>query len=73
MRLTLKAINDELRRRGHDVHIERDDGYFYFWKDDANNWLDRTRQRAEGEQLDVGTVDCRIRPAEESEWRNAVE
>jgi hypothetical protein len=30
-----------LRRRGHDVHIERGDGYFYFWKGDANNWFDR--------------------------------
>jgi hypothetical protein len=42
MRITLKTINDELRGLGHDVHIERGDGYFYFWKGDANNWLDRT-------------------------------
>jgi hypothetical protein len=42
MRVTLKAIDDELRRLGHDVHIEKGDGYFYFWKGDANNWLDRT-------------------------------
>lgn len=42
LRLTLKTINDELKRRGHDVHIEKGDGYFYFWKGDANNWLDRT-------------------------------
>ena len=42
MRLTLKTINDELRRLGHDVHIEKGDGYFYVWKGDANNWLDRT-------------------------------
>ena len=42
MRLTLKAINDELRRLGNDVHIEKGDGYFYVWKGDANNWLDRT-------------------------------
>jgi hypothetical protein len=42
MRLTLKAINDELRRLGHDVHLEKGDGYFYFWKGDANDWLDRT-------------------------------
>ena len=42
MGLTLKMINDELRRLGHDVHIEKGDGYFYFWKGDANNWLDRT-------------------------------
>lgn len=42
MRLTLKTINDELRRLGHDVHIEKGDGYFYVWKGAANNWLDRT-------------------------------
>jgi len=27
MRLTLKTINDEMRRLGHDVHIEKGDGY----------------------------------------------
>jgi hypothetical protein len=42
MRLTLKTIDDELRRLGHDVHIQEGDGYFYFWKGAANNWLDRT-------------------------------
>ena len=42
MRLTLKAIDEELRRLGHDVHVEKGDGYFYFWKGEANNWLDRT-------------------------------
>jgi hypothetical protein len=41
-RLTLKAIDDELRRLGHDVHLEKGDGYFYFWKGAANNRLDRT-------------------------------
>jgi hypothetical protein len=35
-------IDDELRRLGYDVHIEKGDGYFYFWKGEANNWLDRT-------------------------------
>jgi hypothetical protein len=42
MRLTIKAINDELRRLGQDVHLDKGDKYFYFWKGDANNWLDRT-------------------------------
>ena len=42
MRLTLKNIDDELRRLGHDVHVEKGDGYFYFWKGEANDWLDRT-------------------------------
>ena len=36
MRLTLKNIDDELRRLGHDVHVEKGDGYFYFWKGEAN-------------------------------------
>jgi len=42
MRVTLKTIDDELRRLGHDVHLEKRDGYFYFWKGQANDWLDRT-------------------------------
>jgi hypothetical protein len=42
MRVTLKTIDDELRRLGHDVHVGKGDGYFYFWKGEANNWLDRT-------------------------------
>jgi hypothetical protein len=42
MRVTLKTIDNELRRLGHDVHVEKGDGYFYFWKGEANNWLDRT-------------------------------
>src|SRR5260370_41729701 len=29
MPLTLKKIDDELRRLGHDVHLEKGDGYFY--------------------------------------------
>ena len=40
--LTLKKIDDELHRLGHDVHVEKGDGYFYFWKGEANDWLDRT-------------------------------
>jgi hypothetical protein len=42
MRLTLKNIDAELQRLGHDVHVEKGDGYFYFWKGEANDWLDRT-------------------------------
>ena len=34
--------HDELRRLGHDVHVDKGDGYFYVLKGDANNWLDRT-------------------------------
>ena len=42
MRITLKTINDELKRLGHQVHIDKGDGYFYFWGGEATNWLDRT-------------------------------
>ncbi len=44
MRLTLKAINDELRRRGHNVLLAKGDGYYYFWSGEAAGWLDRTVQ-----------------------------
>jgi hypothetical protein len=44
MPLTLKKITDELRRLGHDIHLEKGDGYFYFWKGEANDWLERTVQ-----------------------------
>jgi hypothetical protein len=42
MRLTLKAINDELHRLGHNVLLAKGDGYFYFWSGEAADWLDRT-------------------------------
>jgi hypothetical protein len=42
MRVTLKAIHDELQRQGHDVHVEKGDGYFYFCGQEANDWLDKT-------------------------------
>jgi hypothetical protein len=42
MRLTLKAINDELRRLAHDVHVEKADRYFYFCQGETDDWLDRT-------------------------------
>jgi len=42
MRLTLKAINDELKRRGHDVQLEKGDGYFIFQGGEAAKWLDTT-------------------------------
>jgi hypothetical protein len=42
MRVTLKAIHDQLQRQGHDVHVEKGDGYFYFCGKEANDWLDKT-------------------------------
>jgi hypothetical protein len=42
MRITAKAIHDEFQRLGHDVHVEKGDGYFFFWGKEANDWLDKT-------------------------------
>jgi hypothetical protein len=43
-RVNLKAINDELLRRGHNSRLERASGYFYFFGGEATDWLDRTVQ-----------------------------
>lgn len=40
--ITLKVSNDELKRLGHDVHLNKGDGYFYFWGGEANDWFDKT-------------------------------
>lgn len=42
MRVTLKSINDELRRLGHDAQLLKGDGYFYFTSGETAEWLDRT-------------------------------
>jgi hypothetical protein len=42
MRLTLKAINAELVKRGHQAMLEKGDDYFYFRSGEAVDWLDRT-------------------------------
>jgi len=42
MPLTLKAINAELAKQGHNVRLEKGDGYFYFFGGEAADWLDRT-------------------------------
>ena len=42
MRITLKAINDELARRGVTERLARASGYFYFEFGEAAGWLDRT-------------------------------
>jgi hypothetical protein len=41
-RVTLKAINDELTRRGHNARLEKGSGYFYFFGGEATDWIDRT-------------------------------
>jgi hypothetical protein len=43
-RVTLKAINDELLRCGHNARLEKASGYFYFFGGEATDWLDRTVQ-----------------------------
>lgn len=42
MRVTLKAANAELARRGHQVLLEKGSGYFYFRTGEAADWLDKT-------------------------------
>jgi hypothetical protein len=42
-RVTLKAVNDELARRGHHARLEKASGYFFF-SQEADDWIDRTVQ-----------------------------
>jgi len=41
-RLTLKTINSEMMKRGHNARLEKASGYFYFKGGDATAWVDRT-------------------------------
>lgn len=43
-RITVKALNEELARLGHQARLEKASGYFYFWTGDAADWIDRTVQ-----------------------------
>ena len=42
MRLSLKAINDELKRQGCGAVLCKGEGYFYFQGDEATEWLNRS-------------------------------
>jgi hypothetical protein len=42
MRLTLKAINEELAKKGHTARLTKGAGYFYFQFGEAAEWWDRT-------------------------------
>ncbi len=42
MPLTLKKINAELAKRGHNTLLQKGTGYFYFRGGEAANWLDKT-------------------------------
>lgn len=42
MRVTLKAINEELGMRGYTARLAKSARYFYFQFGEASDWLDRT-------------------------------
>ena len=42
MRLTVKAVNQELAKRASGTRLEKGEGYFYFSGGEATDWLDRT-------------------------------
>ncbi len=42
MRVTLKAVNDQLRELGSDAELKKGDGYFYFSSGEAAGWLNPT-------------------------------
>ena len=42
MPLTLKAINSELAKRGHNTLLQNGSGYFYFRGGETGSWLDKT-------------------------------
>jgi hypothetical protein len=41
-RITVKAVNTELARRGIQAVLAKGSGYFYFWTGEAADWLDKT-------------------------------
>jgi DNA-directed RNA polymerase subunit RPC12/RpoP len=59
-RVTLKAVNDELAKRGHHARLEKASGYFYFWTEDAADWIDRTVrvERISALTLDQWVAEC---------------
>jgi hypothetical protein len=42
VRLTLKAINEELAKRRVGARLAKGDGYFYFSGGEASDWLGKT-------------------------------
>lgn len=42
MRLSLKIVNTEIARRGHNALLEKGTGHFFFHTGEAAGWLDRT-------------------------------
>jgi hypothetical protein len=57
MRVTLKAVNAELTKRGRHAMLVNGDGYFYFRGGEATDWLDRTyAQSRRFSSSDPGTL-----------------
>src|SRR5215471_14107484 len=46
MRVTLKSVNEELARLGHNVELVKGGGYFFFRGGEADDWIDRAVQVA---------------------------
>jgi hypothetical protein len=42
MRVTLKAVSDELAKRGSTARLTKASGYFFFQGGEADDWLDKT-------------------------------
>ena len=68
MRLTLKAVNAELAKRGHQTMLVNGDGYFYFRGGEAADWLDRTIRVP---TLSTLTLDQWVKAFQDSKKRNA--
>jgi hypothetical protein len=66
-RVTLRVVNDELARRGHHARREKASGYFYFWSEDAADWIDRTVRLEKISVAHVGAVGGGVPEAEEGE------
>jgi len=41
---SVKAINSELGKRGHNERLEKANGYFFFKRGGATDWIDQTVQ-----------------------------
>jgi len=44
-RVTVKAVNDALAKRGRTARLFKADGYFYFDSGEAADWIDKTVSR----------------------------
>jgi hypothetical protein len=42
MRVTLRAVNDEIERHGYKARLAKASGYYFFEGGEADEWLDKT-------------------------------